>query len=147
MEQLRDVIEIDLVAVIDMCRLAAPLLFRSEYASVINVASIFGLVGSRGSMAAYNSSKGGVLNFTRHLAAQWRPRAVRVNALAPGYFPTELTGGLSDAGLLATITERTLLGRTPRIDELDGSLLYLASGASSYTTGHVLTVDGGWTAG
>jgi len=147
LEQLRDVIEIDLVAVIDMCRLAAPMLFRSEHASVINVASIFGLVGSRGAMAAYNASKGGVVNFTRHLAAQWGPRAVRVNALAPGYFPTELTGGLADGGLVATITERTLLGRTPRIDELDGSLLYLASDASSYTTGHVLTVDGGWTAG
>jgi len=135
------------VAVIDMCRLAAPMLFRSEHASVINVASIFGPVGSLGAMAAYSASKGGVVNFTRHLAAQWGPRAVRVNALARGYFPTELTGGLVDPGLVATITERTLLGRKPRLDELDGSLLYLASDASSYTTGHVLTVDGGWTAG
>jgi NAD(P)-dependent dehydrogenase (short-subunit alcohol dehydrogenase family) len=143
---LRHVLEVDLVAVIDLCRLAAPLLFLSEQASVINVASIYGLVGSRGPMAAYNASKGGVVNFTRHLAAQWGPRGVRVNALAPGYFPTELTGDLTDRDLVATINQRTALARTPRPDELDGSLLYLASSASSYTTGQTLTVDGGWTA-
>ena len=146
LQQLRDTIEIDLIAVVDMCRLAAPLLFRSEHASVVNIASIYGMVGSRGPMAAYNASKGAVVNFTRHLAAQWGPRAVRVNALAPGFFPSEMTGGLAGADLVQAINARTLLGRTPRIEELDGSLLYLASDASSYTTGHVLVVDGGWTA-
>jgi NAD(P)-dependent dehydrogenase (short-subunit alcohol dehydrogenase family) len=145
-DDIRSAVEIDLIAVIDMCRLAAPLLFASEHASVINVSSIFGLIGSRSAMAGYNASKGGVTNFTRHLAAQWGQRGVRVNALAPGYFPTELTGGLTDERLVTKIRDRTLLGRAPTSTELDGSLLYLASDASSYTTGHTLTVDGGWTA-
>ena len=145
-DDIRSVVELDLIAIIDMCRLAAPLLFASEHSSVINVSSIFGLIGSRSAMAGYNASKGGVTNFTRHLAAQWGGRGVRVNALAPGYFPTELTGGLTDEGLVHTIGDRTLLGRAPLATELDGALLYLASDASSYTTGHTLTVDGGWTA-
>lgn len=85
-------------------------------------------------------------NLTRHLAAQWGERGVRVNALAPGYFPTDLTGNLADPDFAATVSARTLLGRTPSLDELDGPLLFLASPASSYVTGHVLVVDGGWTA-
>jgi NAD(P)-dependent dehydrogenase (short-subunit alcohol dehydrogenase family) len=97
-------------------------------------------------MAAYNATKGGVVNFTRNLAAQWGPRGVRVNALAPGYFPSEMTGMLEDEQFAASIRARTLLGRTPAVDELDGPLLFLASEASSYVTGHVLVVDGGWTA-
>lgn len=143
--ELTTVVETNLVAVLDLCRLAAPLLFASENAVVINVSSIYGLVGSRGPMAAYNATKGAVANLTRHLAAQWGNRGVRVNALAPGWFPSEMTGGLSDPKLVQGIEERTLLGRTPTIDELDGPLLFLASGASSYVTGQTLVVDGGWT--
>ena len=96
-------------------------------------------------MAAYNASKGALVNLTRHLAAQWGPDGVRVNALAPGYFPTELTGGLADPSFVESIEARSLLGRVPSIDELDGPLLFLASDASSYVTGHTLVVDGGWT--
>jgi NAD(P)-dependent dehydrogenase (short-subunit alcohol dehydrogenase family) len=144
--QLTDVLEINLVAVLDLCRLAAPLLRRTGAASVINVSSMYGVVASRGPMAAYNASKGALVNLTRHLAAQWGPRGVRVNALAPGYFPSELTGQLTDPGLRAAIQRNTLLQRVPRPEELDGALLFLASNASSYVTGHVLGVDAGWTA-
>lgn len=146
LDQLTDVLEINLVAVLDLCRLAAPLLHASGDATVINVASIYGSVASRGPMAAYNSSKGALVQFSRHLAAQWGTRGVRVNALAPSYFATELTGQLADAGLRQAICRGTLLQRVPRPDELDGALLFLASSASSYVTGTVLTVDGGWTA-
>jgi NAD(P)-dependent dehydrogenase (short-subunit alcohol dehydrogenase family) len=97
-------------------------------------------------MAGYNATKGALVNLTRHLAAQWGAHGVRVNALAPGYFPTELTGHLADAGLAQSIRERTLLGRIPTLDEIEGPLLFLASRASSYMTGQVLVVDGGWTA-
>jgi len=145
LEELTTVVQTDLVAVLDLCRLMAPLLFSSESPAVINVSSIFGLVASRGPMAAYNASKGALVNLTRHLAAQWGARGVRVNALAPGYFPTELTGGLSDPAFVESIEARSLLGRIPSIDELDGPLLFLASDASSYVTGHTLVVDGGWT--
>ena len=71
---------------------------------------------------------------------------MRVNALAPGYFPTELTGHLADAGFARSIRAHTLLARTPETHELDGSLLFLATAASSYMTGQVLVIDGGWTA-
>jgi NAD(P)-dependent dehydrogenase (short-subunit alcohol dehydrogenase family) len=140
------VIDLDLVAVVDLCRLAAPLLFAQRNATVINVASIYGLVGSRAPMVAYNAAKGALVNLTRHLAAQWGDQGVRVNALAPGFFPTELTGGLTDPVRRRQIEERALLGRVPRLAEIDGPLLFLASDAASYVTGHTLAVDGGWTA-
>jgi NAD(P)-dependent dehydrogenase (short-subunit alcohol dehydrogenase family) len=113
---------------------------------VINVASVYGIVSSRGPMAAYNATKGALVNLTRQLAAQWGGRGVRVNALAPGYFPTELTGHLADAGFAESIRERTLLARTPALEEIDGPLLFLATAASSYMTGQTLVIDGGWTA-
>jgi NAD(P)-dependent dehydrogenase (short-subunit alcohol dehydrogenase family) len=145
LDELDAVIQVNLVAVLDLCRLMAPLLFAGDHGSVINVASIYGLVASRGPMAAYNSTKGALISLTRHLAAQWGPRGIRVNALAPGYFPTELTGMLADPGFVTHIESQTLLARAPAIHELDGPLLFLASDASSYVTGHTLVVDGGWT--
>ena len=97
-------------------------------------------------MTAYNATKGALVNFSRHLAAQWGRHGVRVNALAPGYFPTEMSDDFADPELVRVIEQRTLLRRVPRIDELDGALLFLASDASSYVTGHTLVVDAGWTA-
>ena len=113
---------------------------------MINVASMYGLVASRGPMAAYNATKGALINLTRHLAAVWGQSGVRVNAMAPGYFPSEMNGFLSNPTFARSVRERTLLGRTPTPDELDGPLLFLASAASSYITGQALVIDGGWTA-
>jgi NAD(P)-dependent dehydrogenase (short-subunit alcohol dehydrogenase family) len=146
LDELREVIEVNLISVLDICRLTAPLLCAAPAASVINVASMYGIVASRGPMAAYNATKGALVNLTRQLAAQWGGRGVRVNALAPGYFPTELTGGLADAAFAESIREHTLLARTPALEEIDGPLLFLATAASSYMTGQVLVIDGGWTA-
>jgi NAD(P)-dependent dehydrogenase (short-subunit alcohol dehydrogenase family) len=146
LDDLLHVIDVNLTSVLDMCRLSARLLLAAPSASVVNVASIFGVVASRGPMAAYNATKGALVNLTRHLAAQWGDRGVRVNALAPGFFPSEMTGHLADADFARAVSERTLLGRTPRSDELDGPLLFLASDASSYMTGQTLVIDGGWTA-
>ena len=112
--------------------------------SIVNVASILGLrVAS--SVAPYAISKAGVVQMTKALALEWARYGIRVNALAPGYFATELTGMLADPGFVAEIESQTLLGRAPSIEELDGPLLFLASDASSYVTGHTLVVDGGWT--
>jgi NAD(P)-dependent dehydrogenase (short-subunit alcohol dehydrogenase family) len=146
LEDLRRVVEVNLISVLDLCGLTADLLRAAPAASVINVASIYGIVASRGPMAAYNATKAALINLTRHLAAVWGQDGVRVNAIAPGYFPTELTGFLADPAFAQSIRDRTLLGRTPQPDELDGPLLFLATDASSYMTGQALVIDGGWTA-
>jgi NAD(P)-dependent dehydrogenase (short-subunit alcohol dehydrogenase family) len=146
LEDLRAVVDLNLLAVMDLCRLCAPLLFASESASIVNLSSVYGVVASTGPMAAYNATKGALVSFSRHLAAQWGRHGVRVNALAPGYFPTEMTSDFEDPALVRAIETRTLLRRVPREDELDGALLFLASDASSYVTGHTLLVDAGWSA-
>ena len=115
LEDLLRVVEVNLVSVLDLCRLSAGLLRAAPAASVINVASIYGVVGSRGPMAAYNATKGALVNLTRHLAAVWGESGVRVNALAPGYFPTPMTGFLTEPAFAQFIRERTLLGRTPYV--------------------------------
>jgi NAD(P)-dependent dehydrogenase (short-subunit alcohol dehydrogenase family) len=146
LDDLRRVVEVNLISVLDLCRLTADLLRAAPAASVINVASMYGVVASRSPMAGYNATKGALISLTRHLAAVWGQDGIRVNALAPGYFPTELTGFLADAAFAQAIRDRTLLGRTPAPGELDGPLLFLATDASSYMTGQTLVIDGGWTA-
>jgi NAD(P)-dependent dehydrogenase (short-subunit alcohol dehydrogenase family) len=115
--------------------------------SIVNVASVLGLVGAgQIPQASYAASKGGLVNLTRELAAQWARRGVRVNALAPAWFETEMTGEMfADERSREWIRKRTPMGRAGEGAELVGPLLFLASDASSYVTGHVLTVDGGWT--
>jgi NAD(P)-dependent dehydrogenase (short-subunit alcohol dehydrogenase family) len=115
--------------------------------NVINVASMLGVVGSgQVRQAAYAAAKGGQVNLTRELAAQWARRGVRVNALAPGWFPTEMTDDMfHDERSMDWLRGRTPMGRGGALSELAGPLLFLASDASSFVTGHVLVVDGGWT--
>jgi NAD(P)-dependent dehydrogenase (short-subunit alcohol dehydrogenase family) len=141
----RDILELDVVAAIDLCRLVAPAMIARRHGVIINVSSIYGIVASRAPMVAYNAAKAALLNVTRHLAEQWGRAGVRVNALAPGFFPTPLTGHLADPDQRDLIERSTSLGRIPTLDELDAALLFLASDASSYITGHTLVVDGGWT--
>jgi len=115
--------------------------------SIVNVASVLGLVGSgQIPQASYAASKGAVVNLTRELAAQWARRGVRVNAIAPGWFESEMTGEMfADERSQRWMAGRTPMGRPGHEGELDGALLYLASDASSFVTGQVLAVDGGWT--
>ena len=119
-DQLAEVVDVNPVAVLDLCGVMAPLLFNRGHASVINISSVYGLVASRSPMAAYNATKGAVVNFTRHLLAQRCASGVRVNALAPGYFPSELTDESRDPGIRTEIELCTALGRVPVIGELDG---------------------------
>jgi hypothetical protein len=88
-----------------------------------------------------------VVNLTRELAVQWARKGIRVNAIAPGWFPSEMTTAMfEDEASQAYLQRNTPMGRGGREHELDGALLFLASDASTYVTGHTLTVDGGWTA-
>ena len=145
--ELRATIDVNLVAVMVLAQAAGRAMLAGGGGTIVNVASILGLVAPGDTqMAAYTAAKAGVVGVTRDLAAEWGTRGIRVNALAPGYFPTEMTGGLEHPKAIERIERRTLLGRVPRTDELDGALLFLASDASSYMTGQTLVIDGGWTA-
>ncbi|MFJ9895476.1 SDR family NAD(P)-dependent oxidoreductase [Streptomyces sp. NPDC091280] len=146
-----DVLAVNLVAPFRLARLLAEAPAHGDgrgTRSVVNVSSVLGLVsGAPLGGAAYAASKAGLVGLTRELAGQWGPSGVRVNSLAPGWFRSEMTDGLfADEGARRWVERGTMLGRGGRRGELDGALLYLASDASAYCTGHVLTVDGGWTA-
>ncbi len=115
--------------------------------SIVNIASIAGLVGVADFPTGYQSSKAAVINLTRNLAASWADRGIRVNAIAPGWFPSELTGpvfGIPE--YLRWVSEAAPLGRIGDPAELAGPLLLLASNAGSFITGHTLVVDGGLSA-
>lgn len=116
--------------------------------AIINIASILGAGASEPAPAtAYAASKGGVVNLTRDLAVHWAPRGIRVNAIGPAYFPSEMTSGILERQeVRAEIERRTPLGRVGRLEELKGPVVFLASDAASYVTGEILYVDGGWTA-
>ncbi|MFJ8546193.1 SDR family NAD(P)-dependent oxidoreductase [Streptomyces sp. AC627_RSS907] len=112
--------------------------------SIVNVASTLGFITSYAPQAAYSASKAGLMGLTRDLSAQWAGRlGIRVNAVAPGYFASEMTAAVPEDLLKGFITERSPLGRLGRQHELDAAVLFLASPASSYITGSTLAVDGG----
>ena len=113
---------------------------------VINISSIMGRV-ALANQAAYASSKGAIEQLTKVLAIEWAPRNVQVNAIGPTYFETDLTRPLfEDEERHDFITGRTPMGRWGQPHELAGAVIFLASDASNYVTGHTLMVDGGWTA-
>lgn len=143
----RAVVDTNLTAVFLGSREAARVMLRQGSGSIINVASVNGLVGSwKIPQASYCASKGGVVNLGRELASQWASRGVRVNTLCPGWFRTEMAEPMFDERGLAFI-ERTVPAKRPgREGELDGAILFLASDASAYVHGQALAVDGGFTA-
>ncbi len=115
--------------------------------SIINIASVAGLRGQQGPMQtiAYNTSKGGLVNFTRALAAEWASHNIRVNAIAPGFFPSKMSEGLLKV-VDKQIIAMTPMGRLGGDDDLMGPAIFLAGDAASYVTGQILSVDGGMTA-
>jgi len=141
-------LEVNLVSVFELSRRAARPMIEAGGGSIINVASVLGLGASAPiPNAAYCASKGGVVNLTRELACQWARSGVRVNAIAPGYFPSEMSAPmLTDERTAGYIRRNCPMGRFGNPDELDGVLLFLAGDASTYVTGQTLAVDGGWTA-
>jgi NAD(P)-dependent dehydrogenase (short-subunit alcohol dehydrogenase family) len=111
--------------------------------SIVNIGSVLGFTTGGLPQAAYSSSKAAIIGLTRDLAQQWTGRkGIRVNALAPGWFPTEMTDA-HEAGYLDTVAQRAPMGRLGRAEEAAAALVFLASPAASYVTGTVLVVDGG----
>ena len=148
MDDFRAVMEVNVTAIWHLCKLAREALIADGGGSVVNVASMLGHVGSTPvKQAAYCASKGAVVNLTRELALQFARRGVRVNALCPGWFPSELTAGMeSDEGAQGFIMQNSPIPRMGETHELDGALLLLATPAGTFLTGQSLIVDGGWTA-
>ena len=144
----RRTMEINVTAVWHLCKEVGVPMVAQRSGSIVNVASMLGFVGSTPvKQAHYVASKGAVVTLTKELALQWARKGVRVNALCPGWFPSEMTAGMeSDEGSQRFITTNSPIPRMGEVEELDGPLLLLASRASSFMTGHSLVVDGGWLA-
>jgi NAD(P)-dependent dehydrogenase (short-subunit alcohol dehydrogenase family) len=116
--------------------------------TIVNVASILALVSAAPvGGVGYAASKGAVVAMTRELAGQWGRHGIRVNALVPGWFRTEMNDALfADESSARWVDRNTMLRRPGQVTELDGALLFLGSDASTYMTGQTLVMDGGWTA-
>ncbi|MBY6707521.1 MULTISPECIES: SDR family NAD(P)-dependent oxidoreductase [unclassified Rhodococcus (in: high G+C Gram-positive bacteria)] len=142
------ILEVNLLAGFHLAVHVASTTPDSAPVSIVNISSVVGLVSTAPiGGASYAASKAGVLGLTRELAGQWGRRRIRVNAVVPGWFDTEMTDGLFENEKSAGWVRRnTMLGRGGTAGEVDGAVLFLASDASSYVTGHTLVVDGGWTA-
>ena len=149
--QFRQVVDLNLTAAFVLSSAAArEMISHGRGGSIVNVASMLGIVAAGGNhQAGYVASKAGLIGLTRELAKQWAPEGIRVNAIAPGYFRSELTEAMfvtDDAPGLRHIQRNTLMRRAGEAHEFDGALLLLASDAGSYITGQTIVVDGGWTA-
>ncbi|MDT7611814.1 MAG: hypothetical protein QOG96_6317 [Pseudonocardiales bacterium] len=141
-EQFRSVIELNLNGCYWMAQACGRVMGPGS--SIINISSVLGLTTTGLPQAAYASSKAGLIGLTRDLAQQWTPRkGIRVNALAPGYFESEMTDQLETTFLQEKVVPRTLFGRLGRTEELAAALIFLASEASSYLSGFTLPVEGG----
>lgn len=124
----------------------APAMRASGWGRIINIASLQSVRAFENG-AAYGAAKGGVVQLTRALAEAWSRHGVSCNAIAPGFFPTELTESLfRDPSTTARLAAQTMIGRNGKLEDLHGIAVFLASAASDYVTGQTIFVDGGWTA-
>ncbi len=140
-----EVLQVNLTSVFQLSQLTArDIIRRNANGKIINIASLLSFQGGI-RVPAYAASKGGVAQLTKALANEWAPKGIQVNAIAPGYFATSNTEALqADESRNRQILERIPAGRWGEPSDLAGAALFLASPASDYVTGTVLTVDGGW---
>jgi NAD(P)-dependent dehydrogenase (short-subunit alcohol dehydrogenase family) len=142
----QQIIDVNLTGVFLACKHAGRAMLAAGEGAIINITSVGGRV-ALARTTSYCAAKGGVELLTKQLAFDWASKGIRVNAVAPGYFETDLTEAVrSHPRLSGQVTGRTPMGRFGHPDELVGACLFLASPAASYVTGHSLAVDGGWTA-
>lgn len=148
LELFRRTLEINTTAVWHLSKLAGDHMVRAGKGSIINIASMYGLVAAAPmKQANYTASKGAVINMTRELAVQWGRKGVRVNAICPGFFPSEMTASMGgNEKTMEFVRSNSPIPRLGLEHELDGLLLLLASDAGTFMTGQAIAVDGGWTA-
>jgi NAD(P)-dependent dehydrogenase (short-subunit alcohol dehydrogenase family) len=139
------IIDTNLTGTFHACRVFGRTMVAAGYGRIINIASLASFVGLL-DVAAYTASKSGVAGFTRALAVEWAPSGVTVNAIAPGVFRTDLNRALLDSPRGQELLMRTPMKRFGLVEELVGAAVYLASDASSFVTGQLLVVDGGFLA-
>lgn len=146
-ETYRRLMAINLDAVFLACQAALGPMRRQQSGVILNIGSISGYISNIPQrQAAYNASKAAVHMLTKSLASDYAPENIRVNAIAPGYIVTDMTqGGLDNPDWAPTWTGMTPMGRPGRVEEIAAGALYLCSPASSYVTGEVLVIDGGYT--
>lgn len=148
LEGWQKVIDVNLTGLFRFTQLLGRSMIGRRYGKIVNIASIAALGGSRPGVmdaVAYNASKGGVVSLTRDLAVKWAQHGVRVNAIAPGWFLTDMSRVLIEQHK-ADFVRRTPLNRLGGPDDLKGAVVFLASRASDYVTGQTIVVDGGWSA-
>ncbi|MDR0912940.1 MAG: glucose 1-dehydrogenase [Methanobrevibacter sp.] len=139
--------ELNIKATFRVSRAFGKEMMKNKYGRIINIASIYGLVGSTTGGIAYHASKGAVVNFTRALAAEWAPFGITVNAIAPGFFTSELTSHIIETEPFKEMVKAQCpIGCSGTEGELNPALIYLASDEASYSTGTIIPVDGGLTA-
>jgi 3-oxoacyl-[acyl-carrier protein] reductase len=140
-------VETDLFGVFYGCQSAARQMMEQGGGCIINITSAYGIVAAP-MRAAYCASKAGANMLTKVLAIEWAEKNIRVNAIAPGYIRTELVQGVIDKGMLpvGAIEKRTPQGRIGEVEDVLGTAVFLASDEASFTTGSIVSVDGGWTA-
>ena len=146
-DQFRHEMEIDLFGTFVCSREFGKRMIEAGYGRIINIASMYGLVGNMiAGSSPYHAAKGGVVNLTRALAAEWGKYGVTVNSICPGYFYTDLTTATLDSDYFQAIAKRSIpLERYGREGELDTCALFLASPMSTYVNGQNIAVDGGYT--
>ncbi len=146
-EQWNFTINTDLTSVFKMTRAFAGIMMKRGYGRIINIASMYGLVGNTEiPTIAYHASKGGVVNFTRATAAELAPYGITCNCICPGYFYTELTTAVLDTEKFQSFAKTHVpMQRYGKEGELNASAIFLASDEASYVTGAILPVDGGYT--
>ena len=151
------VFDVNVSGVFYCCQQAGRIMLRQGHGKIVNIASIYGLVGVDERLyvhttpmthqaAAYNASKGALISLTRALAVEWAAYGIQVNAIAPGMMRTDRHRPDLDERTWANLAERTPMQRVGSGDDLRGAVVFLAAKASDFVTGHVLVVDGGWTA-